>query len=529
MSRLRTAAIIGAVSLPLIAGGFLAENHANRDGARLFDQVLNIVSDRFVDTLDTGALYEKAARGLVHELQDPYSELFSPKQLQQFSTRTNGRYGGIGMMIEDQQGAIVVSQVFPNTPASQAGVQSGDRIIQVDSNSTRGWKLSQVSDSLTGVPGTQVNVHFARPGVTEPIAVKFTRATIHVPAIEYAIMLDGKVGYVPLQQFNETAATELATSVKSLINQGAKGIIIDLRDDPGGILDEALASSNLFLKDGQEIASVRGRGSEPQVYVAKGTPLVPTTPLIILTNGYTASASEIVAGALQDHDRALIVGTTSFGKGLVQTLFPLDGGWALKVTTAKWYTPSGRSIQKERKLLPDGELVEVKPDSLEADSVKRNRPAYKSDQGRIVYGGGGITPDVIVHDDTITTAEQQFVKAIAPKFQAFYAVLSSFALSLKPQLPGPAFTVNPAWRDELYQKLQAAGVTVDRKLYDQGAPWIDRQIEFRAASLAYGDSTARRHEVAYDAPLRTALDLFKRGQTQRELFSIASATRGKTR
>jgi carboxyl-terminal processing protease len=275
---------------------------------------------------------------------------------------------------------------------------------------------------------------------------------------------------------------------------------------------------------------VRGRATDPQAYVAKGSPAAPpTVPLIVLTNGYSASASEIVAGALQDHDRALIVGTTSFGKGLVQTLFPLEGGYALKMTTAKWYTPSGRSIQKERKIV-DGKFVEpiarnadAAPDSLETDSVKKHRPAYKSDAGRTVYGGGGITPDVIVPDDTVTTAEQQFAKAIAPKSPVVYSVLYNFALELKPKIR-PDFAVDPSWREEFYRRLTSAGVEVDKKQYDAAGNYVDRLIEYRVARLAFGDSAAKRREVPYDAPLRKALALLNKGGSQKDLFVLAAAT-----
>jgi carboxyl-terminal processing protease len=508
------------VLVPLLAGGFMLQERATRDGARLFDQVLMLVSDRFVDTLATGALYEKAARGLVEELKDPYTELLSPKELSDFSRATNGNYGGVGMLIEEVQGQINISKVFPHTPAEEAGIQEGDRIVQVDTASVRGWKLSKVSETLIGEPGTKVWVTFARPGVAEPIKVRFTRAVIHVPAVPYAIMLDGKIGYVPLQRFSETASQEVEASIRRLVREGARGIVFDLRGNGGGILDQAISVSNIFLPAGEEVASVRGRNTRPQVYVTDEKPAIPATPVIVLTDGGSASASEIVAGALQDHDRALILGTTSFGKGLVQTLFPLDGGYALKITTAKWYTPSGRSIQKERKLV-DGQLVEIVPDSMETDSVKKSRPVFKSDAGRTVYGGGAITPDVIIPEDTITSTEQQFVKAIAPKIQIVYGTLSAFAMELKPRVARD-FRVEPAWRDEFFRRLDSAGVDVQRAQYDSAARYVDRLLEQRITRVAFGDSTAKRRDLPYDAPLRKALDLFDRVESQRDLFAMAA-------
>lgn len=520
MSRFRSAAIAGVLLLPLIGGGFILQERATRDGARLFDQVLSLVSDRFVDTVDTGMLYEKAARGLVHELQDPYSELLTPKQLQGFNTNTAGRYGGIGMQIEDQNGVITISKVFPNTPAERAGIREGDRIIGIDTIAIRGWKIRQVSDVLQGVPGTKVKVRFSRPGVTEPIAVEFARAIIHIPAIAYGLMFDGGIGYIPIQQFSENVTEELAKELQRLNGMGLRGVVLDLRNNPGGFLDQALSVSNLFLKQGVEIASVRGRNSEPQTYMARGRPVMPETPLVILTDGYSASASEIVAGALQDHDRALIIGTTSFGKGLVQTVFNLDGGYALKLTTAKWFTPSGRSIQKERVLRADGAFVEVHPDSIEADSARKARPVFRSDAGRVVYGGGAVTPDRIVKPDTLTTAELAVVRAIAPKSQEVYVALYDLAFSLKNQVK-PDFVVLPEWREDFFRRITAAGAKVSREQYDQSRRYVNRLIENRVARLAFGDSAAKRRDADDDVQLRSAIDILRRGSSQKDLFALA--------
>jgi carboxyl-terminal processing protease len=427
------------------------------------------------------------------------------------------------MEILPVQGFVTVQKVFPHTPAERAGVQEGDRIAVIDTVQVRGWTTTQVSDALKGTPGTRVSVQFLRPGVAEPIPVRFTRAIVHIPAVPYAIMLENKVGYIPLLQFNETATSELSSAVQLLMREGAKGIIVDLRGNPGGILDEALTVSNIFLRQGQEISSMRGRGTDPQTFVARERPLTTDLPLVILQNGGSASGSEIVAGALQDHDRALIVGTTSFGKGLVQTVYPLNGGYALKMTTAKWFTPSGRSIQKERKLLPNGEFVEVAPDSIETEATRRAKPQFRSDAGRIVYGGGAITPDVIVRPDTLTTPEQRLFNALAPKAQIFTVTLYDYARELKSQVR-PDFTVQPAWRHELGRRLESAGITIDQELYKGAASEIDRLLAHRVAVVAFGDSTARRRSVAEDTQLKRAIELLQRGQTQADLFALARTT-----
>jgi carboxyl-terminal processing protease len=520
MKRFRKLALAGVILIPLVGGGFFVQERSQREGALLLDQVLNLVTDRYVDTLTLPTVYEKAARGLVKELNDPYSELLTPKDFKQFNSRTGGRYAGLGMLIEDQHGQMTVATVYPNTPAEAGGVREGDRIVRVDTLSTRGWNISQVSDYLIGTPGTKVTVTFSRPGISTLIQSTFTRAIIHVPAVPYTIMMGNKVGYIPLQAFNENAADNVEAALKRLRLQGAAGVILDLRGNPGGILDQSLSIANLFLRQGQEIASVKAREGTKQEYSAKGVPVSPVTPLIVLTDDRSASASEIVAGALQDHDRALVVGQTSFGKGLVQSVFNLDGGYALKLTTAKWFTPSGRSIQRPRTYV-DGHFVEEKPDSSETDSSKKARPAYKSDAGRVVYGGGGITPDVIVQDDTLTTVEQEFNKAVAPKSQEFFTALWDYSMELARTAP-PNFEVQQAWLNGFYDRLRAKGVTVDRTLYDGSSRYVRRLLGQRVAHFAQGDSAAKRRDLPFDAPLRKALDLLDHTTSQKDLFAIAS-------
>jgi carboxyl-terminal processing protease len=211
----------------------------------------------------------------------------------------------------------------------------------------------------------------------------------------------------------------------------------------------------------------------------------------------------------------------------VQTVYTLDGGWALKMTTAKWFTPSGRSIQKERKLLADGRFVEVHPDSQESDSARKARPIFRSDAGRIVYGGGGITPDVMVREDTLTTAEQKLAKSIAPKGATFITILTDYAAQLRGTVK-PDFVVTPAWRDELYKRTTAAGIQVERTEYDAGFSWIGRELDRRVARLAFGDTLVRRRELPRDKPLLKALELLQATQSQRELLAVNSRANAPT-
>ena len=506
---------------PLAVGAYVLQGQVASDGPRLFAQVMRMVEQYAVDSLTNAQIYEKAARGLVKNLNDPYADLYSPEQLKAFQRNTLGNnYGGLGMQIQSQDGFITVTSVFPDTPARLGGVQAGDRIILVDTTTVTGMATDEVSRRLTGVAGTTVSVGFARAGVDELIRTTFTRAIIRVPAVPYALVLDGGVGYVPLNRFNESAAEQFEQAVQSLKAQGVSAYVIDLRGNPGGSLDQSLEIVNLFLDPGQEIASVRHRGRTPEVFKANRPSLIDSTRIVVLINQFSASASEIVAGALQDNDRALVIGQSSFGKGLVQTLYPLEGGWAIKLTTGKWYTPSGRSIQGEHQQLADGRFVEYVPDSAETDSARRARPKFKSTGGRVVFGGGGVTPDVIVKPDTITTPEQEFLRALGPKQGTLYTTMYGYSRDLKGQVK-PDFLVTPAWRDELYGRLTKAEVKIDRAAYDRAEPLITRMLEEQVASLAFGDSTAFRRRINDDRQLLTALDYLKKGPTQRALLAMA--------
>jgi carboxyl-terminal processing protease len=522
MRRFRTATATTLLVVPIVAGGFLLQEKPVNATAHLFDQVVSLVSSQYVDSVNVAALYEKAAKGMVRELNDPYSELMSPKASESFNRGTGGRYGGTGMYIEEQQSSIVVYRVFPNTPAEEAGVMEGDRILSIDEKPVQGWPLSKVSETLRGTVGSQVTVTYQRNGVPEPIKLHFTRRTVHVPAVDYSTMLDDKVGYIPLQTFNENAAEEVEAAVKKLESEGAKGLVLDMRDNGGGIVDQALEVSSLFLRDGLEIASIRGRNGKVEVARSQGSHVATSVPLVVLLDENSASATEIVAGALQDHDRALVVGTTSFGKGLVQSVFPLDGGYSLKMTTGKWFTPSGRSIHKERKF-EDGHFIEDKPDSIpETEQQRKQRPAYKSDAGRTIYGGGGIAPDVLVGDDTLATLESQFLRSVAAKGQVMQSVLGRYALELKGSVT-PDFKATPDWTTELMRRVEAAGVTVDPKYANTAPALLTQELEHRVARQAFGDGIAKRRELTRDRQLSKAVELLHHSGTQVELFASAHA------
>ncbi len=486
-------------------------------GERLFAQVLQHVEADAVDSLSHDAVMERAARGLVAQLKDPYAEVYSPEEIAEFRRNTlKNNYGGVGMRIEAVSGAIMVSAVLPGTPGERGGVAPGDRILVVDSVPVTGLPLDQVSSRLLGKPGTTVQVEFQRDGAPAPIRTRFLRAEIRVPAVPYAVMLAGEVGYFPLQSFNESSSGDVERALLDLRRRGARGYILDLRGNGGGSLDQALDIAGLFARPGQEVAQVRYRGKPAEVHRATRVAPIDSLPVVVLVDGYTASASEIVAGSLQDHDRALVVGMPSFGKGLVQTLFPLEDGWAMKITTGKWYTPSGRSIQADHGRLGDERFIEY----AAGDTSANARPRFRSDAGRTILGGGGVTPDVTVAPDTLTGADRELARLLAAVPAEWYAAAYATGFEHRRQVR-PDFAIQAEWREALWRRLEAANVKVTRAQFDAGRHLIDRSLEQWTARLAFGDSLALRRSVDDDRQLETALDYLHRATTQRTLIALA--------
>jgi carboxyl-terminal processing protease len=513
---MRTLAILSGVVIISLAATSLHYYQQAARGQILFNQVATIIDRRYVDSLGSNAVYEKASNGLVEQLNDPYSELMSPKDIEEFQRGTLGLYGGIGAIVETRTGdRTFIQRVYPNTPAERGGVQAGDEIIAVDSVSTVGFELARVTALTRGVPGTKVKVTFLREGVAEPIVLSMTRAEVHIPAVPFALMLEPGIGYVPLQTFNETSAEEVQSAVDSLLRSGARSLILDLRSNPGGILGQALSISSLFLRPGQPLVEVRRRNGAREVDSAMGPRLNSRVPLVVLTDEGSASASEIVAGALQDHDRALVIGTRTYGKGLVQETFPLEGDYLLKVTTGKWYTPSGRTIHRDRIMQPDGRYVEVP-----VDTVKKPLPKYSSDSGRTLLGGGGIMPDVRLEKDTLSTAEQNVYRALAPQASLFNTLMIDEALKHKASVK-PDFVVQPEWLTEVNRKLDSAGVKIDEKAQAARQAVMSRELGRRIARSAFGDAGAALREFPLDNQLMKAVSLLRGKSTQSELFAAA--------
>src|SRR5690606_24215472 len=337
--------------LALASGGWLLQKGGIQEQnvyfqARLFEEVLHHVSDRFVDPQDPSELYRKAIDGMLYELGDPHTSLMTPKDFEQLRVQTEGEYGGLGIQIDIRDGWVTVIAPLRDTPAERAGLQAGDRIVQVDGETTRGWTVDEAVDRLRGPKGEAVDLRVVRSGVDEPIPFRIVRDEIRVPSVALAYLVEGGIGYVELSVFSEAATRGLKAAIDDLRAKGMKGLVLDLRQNPGGLLDQGVSVSNLFLSDGKAVVETRSRiPSQNQQFRATGVDNYPGMPIVVLVDEGSASASEIVAGALQAHDRALGLGRTTYGKGSVQTLFLLSGGNHLKLTTARWYTASGRSIQ----------------------------------------------------------------------------------------------------------------------------------------------------------------------------------------
>ncbi|MFC1639687.1 S41 family peptidase, partial [Gemmatimonadota bacterium] len=364
------------------SGGWLLQRSSERsknvyEKARLFDDIVAHIAEYAVDSLGEAELYEMAIDGLVGELNDPYASYLRPEDVAELRERTSGDYGGLGMQIDVRDGWITVIAPIAETPAEAAGIESGDRIVGVEGESTYGWRNEQAVRELRGEPGTDVRIAIARPGVPEPFDLTLTRASVHVKSVQSALLFGDRIGYVSLAfaTMGSTVVEEVRHAVDSLRGDGAQSLIFDLRDAPGGLLNEGVTLTDLFLEEEQVIVRTNGRNPAVRGAYDAGVPEAwPGMPIIVLVNGGTASAAEIIAGALQDHDRAVVVGTPTFGKGLVQTVFPLGPNRAIQLTTGRWQTPSGRTIQRPiRRVGSRLRIVGGVEEELEEDATRRMR------------------------------------------------------------------------------------------------------------------------------------------------------------
>ena len=356
------------------------------------------INARYVDKPDIQDLIHSGIRGMIETL-DPFSEFLEQSDFEHLMETTSGKYSGLGMTIFLKDGWVTVVAPMEGTPAYRQGLRAGDKIIEIDGKSTEGMNTFEASKLMRGEAGTKVSLKVEREGQDEDLEYTIERAVITIKMVPYSgvIESDGKrIGYIRLARFGEEADNELTDAIENLKSQNIEGLIFDLRSNGGGLLNQAVKVANDFLPKGTEIVYTQGRNSDQnRKHYATRDPEIPEIPLIVLVNEMSASASEIVAGAIQDSDRGLVVGNTTFGKGLVQQVYQLSEGNALKLTTAKWYVPSGRCIQKDSHSVRHSNEEEFDEEEMASVDTSKKEIFYTK-SGRIVYGGGGITPDVVV-------------------------------------------------------------------------------------------------------------------------------------
>jgi len=520
-TRARTMIIAGTFVGAIVTGGWLLQRGASigtftaYEGAQLFESVFRRVQNDYVDAVTDSALYRKSVDGMLYELRDPYSTFLPPDRFARLNETTSGNYAGLGVEVDLRDGWLIVVAAMPGGPAERAGLQAGDRIIELAGKPTKGWTIEEASKVLRGKPGTTVALKLERPGVSTPIDLRVQRTTIHQSAVRRASLLGDGVGYIDLKAFSDSTAKELNGAIASLLSRGMKTLVLDLRTNPGGLLNQGVRVSDLFLDPGQKIVSMRGRLPDAnREYADTAKQRWPQLPLLVLVDGRSASAAEIVAGALQDHDRAVLIGTPTYGKGSAQSVIPFGADGGLKITTARWFTPAGRSIA--RKLPADD-------DSDDAPLPGRQR--FRTDAGRTVYGGGGITPDVIAGDSTTPAAEANLLRALAANAGHFRDAVTDYALNMKATrgVTSPDFVVTPAMREEVWQRMKARGIDIPRDVYDEAEPLVSRVIAFDIARYVFGSEAEFQRRASVDKPLQKALELARGAKTEHDLLKKVAA------
>lgn len=473
-------------------------------GRRLLDAVMQRIARSWVDSINADDLYRRAALGLVEELGDPNSQYLTPDHLKRLRESTTGTYSGVGMSLDLRDGWIVVTHVRVGTPAERAGLAIGDRLVEVNGQSMHNWTPGEARMAIRGAPGTRLALTIERGNTTSKIPLALERGEIHVSAVTRAMMLGHGVGYFMVSTFNDSTARDVARTVDSLIAAGAHGLIMDLRGNPGGLLAQGVAVADLFLDKGERIASTRGRSPGTVVeFIDESAQRWPDRPLVVLVNGNTASAAEVVAGALQDHDRAILIGRQTYGKGSAQSVLQLDDGGALKLTAAKWYTPLGRSIER-----PHGRPS----DNAAADTT---HPAFRTAHGRTMTGGGGIRPDIVAGDSALSPAERAWVRAIGTQVTPFRDALTAYAEQVvrRRLARDPLFTVDRAMRDGLFAVMRTRGVAVRRSIYDEVHDLVDRVLGQEVARIAFGIPGAQLRTVRTDPVVAQAVSLVEGVET----------------
>lgn len=491
---------------------------AGASEAEVFIQAFQVIRNYALTSMGDSLLWEHALEGLVEGLDDPYATVFTPSEVEEFEEETTGNYAGIGVQISELNEAVTVTAVFRSTPAQNAGIQVGDVIVEVDGESARGWSTQDTSDRIRGPAGTFVDVVVRREGIDEPVLHRIQRDQVHISSV-VAGRVFGDVGYIALDRFAENSAAEVDSALVLL--QDTRGLVIDLRQNPGGLLEESLHMADLFVERGERLAAIRGRvpGQESpaeEAWTAQLPPRFGDRPIVILVDRFTASAAEILAGALQDHDRALVLGERTFGKGVVQTILPLPAGRRIRLTTGEWYTPLGRGLHRAR----DREGKPLPEDSAAVRTVD-------SPSGRTLQAGGGIFPDLPLAEDTLRTAEREFLSETARVQYPLALRIQEVAFAASRDAAESARSEGiptDAVEGILAQALEAG---VDAAVAGDAAVsgYLRWRLEFALQQRLGNDGRAAEVRAERDPILREAVNLLQAAGSQAELFLEADRVR----
>jgi carboxyl-terminal processing protease len=492
----------------------LALDHLSRD----YVAAIDLIRENYVEEVEYEALTTTAIQGMLRTL-DPHSNYYDRKAFEEMRMEQRSQYYGIGASILGRHRGVYIIETFKDTPAAVGGLRYGDQIIAIDGKSTETWNSDQVRDNLRGELGVEVKVTVRRAGVAEPLTIRLDRAAVDLPSISGYYILKPGVGYVALSRgFHSTTSDELTSAISALKAQGMNSLLLDLRGNPGGFLEQAIRVADKFLQRGQVILSVRGRGRGGDRDWPAESGMPETFPMVVLIDDGSASASEIVAGAIQDHDRGMIVGEPSFGKGLVQTIYPLFGGAGLTLTTARYYTPSGRLIQRDYSNGSSYEYHFRRTANGSNTPPAPHNDMRRTDTGRAVYGGGGIDPDIKVDAPTFSDAQGtiwttglfMFVRELmagrvgaAPGFKR-----EAIEFDHQPQ-PGE-FVIDDqimkAYRDFMVDFLaKNHDVNLTMKAVDENIDWARQKIREEALIAAYGVDTQKRMTADIDTQLQRAI------------------------
>ena len=489
------------------------------DQYKVFTAALKAVEEKYVGEVESDRLVYSAITGMLQTL-DPHSSFMDPRSFAQMRERQEGRYYGLGITINVVDGDVTVFNVFEGSPAYQRGLRRGDVIVLIEGETTKGWNTEQAVRKLRGPKGTSVNIAIRRATYDEPIKLAVMRDEVHIPTIPAAIMLDASTGYIKLQDFGENTDPELGRALRELTQKGMKRLVLDLRGNPGGALDQAIKVSNRFLPKGKLIVYTRGRvANSDQDYRATESSEYLNLPMVTLVSRTSASASEIVSGALQDHDRSLIVGETTFGKALVQSVYRLSQGAGAAITTARYYTPSGRLIQRPWDGTFDEYMTYVLREQ-DANKVHKESDLKYTDSGRKVYSGGGIEPDRRFDGPSEGFNPTRLGRSIAARnlFDAYAQQFSRRGDTRISRAGGqtrdldPGYEVTDAMLADFKALVQKSPILFDEASWQKDVEFIKAMIHREIDMDLFGVSLAYQNLAKRDPQLQFALSLFPEAQ-----------------